>query len=319
MGTFNRAEMLGEVLNSLTQLETTGGLKYELVIVDNASTDDTEKVIRNTAPGNAVRIRYELETTQGVAAARNKGIVTAAGEWIAFHDDDQTADPRWLVELLKMAQKKECQIVGGDVQLRLPENNTRQLEPVCRRLLGEMVGLEEECLFTRKVIPGTNNLFVHKSVFEKVGLFDVDRQDGGEDADLYRRFRVAGYLCWFTPAAIIHHIIPEYRMNDAYMRWTAMRQGGHVALREQRNMGTAKLTLITAARFVQAVLLYLPPWMMAKLFSKNKEKVLDARCLLWRSEGYIRHALTYILPGLFKQEAFLASLNFREGRQKLAK
>jgi cellulose synthase/poly-beta-1,6-N-acetylglucosamine synthase-like glycosyltransferase len=170
-------------------------------------------VIFAAETGNARAVRGFVEPSQGVAAARNRAIRESQGRWIAFHDDDQIADPRWLVELLNLANEKRCPVVGGDVRLILPEKNTRQLSGVCRRLLGEMVGMTEVCQFGRKLVPGTNNMMIERTLFDKVGTFDETMLAGGEDAELYRRIRSTGCECWYTPRAVVHHIIPEHRLE----------------------------------------------------------------------------------------------------------
>jgi glycosyltransferase involved in cell wall biosynthesis len=315
IGTFNRAAVLRRAIDSLANQETGGKFTYEIIIVDNASTDDTPNVIASSASGNAVAIRGFMEPRHGVAAARNRSILEATGEWVAFHDDDQSAEPSWLSELLAMAERKNCLVVGGDVLLELPPMNRRRLSPVCRRLLGEMTGFDGERRFNRRLVPGTNNLLIHRSVLERVGLFD-EHCDSGEDADLYRRIRMANYECWFTPAAVVHHIIPPERLKTEYMRWTAMRHGGHVALRELREWGWLALPLVLAARIGQASLVYFPKYLFACLRGDD-EAALGARCLLWRSEAYIRHALSLLVPAVFRQSALEEAMNFRHGRQKL--
>jgi GT2 family glycosyltransferase len=242
IGTYNRADVLRQALASLAALETDGRFTYEIVVVDNASTDDTSAVVAeanasNADAGHAVAVRGFVEPRKGVAAARNHAIRESRGRWIAFHDDDQMAEPRWLAELLSLANEKSCLVVGGDVRLVLPESNERQLSRVCRRLLGEMIDMPEVCRFSRRVVPGTNNLMIERTVFDTVGLFDEQMLTGGEDAELYRRIRTCGFECWYTPRAVVHHIIPEFRLADDYMRWTSMRQGEHVALREQQDWG----------------------------------------------------------------------------------
>lgn len=317
IGTYNRADLLRPALESLAAQETEGRFSYEIVVVDNASTDDTPAVIAAAESGNAVAVRGFVEPRKGVAAARNHAIRESRGRWIAFHDDDQLADPRWLMELLNMANEKGCSVVGGDVRLILPESNDRALSPVCRRLLGEMVGMTEVCRFTRKVVPGTNNLMIQRAVFNAVGVFDETMLTGGEDAELYRRIRAAGYECWYTPRAVVHHIIPEFRLVDEYMRWTAMRQGEHVALRELQDWGRWALPFVAVVRAGQAVVDYLPKYAVARL-AGDREAALGNRCLLWRSEGYLCGAAGHVLPGVFGNGAFQQAMNFREGRQELA-
>ena len=315
--TFNRAPLLRRALDSLARQQTQGRFTYEIVVVDNASTDDTPRVIAAAAQAHAVAIRSVRETRKGIAIARNRAIQESRGAWIAFHDDDQWAEPDWLGELMALAEKKNCLCVGGAVQLELPATNTRRLSPVCRGLLGEKTKITTEFRYNRQTGPGTNNWMIARTVFDEVGLFDEQLcSSGGEDADLYRRISAAGYACWYTPRAVVHHIIPEQRLEDQYMRWTALRQGGHVALREFYQWGRWKMPGIVAARLGQALLIYGPRYLAARV-GRDAEKTLGARCLLWRSEGYLRYALKYLLPKLCRQRAFSSAMDFRAGRQGL--
>lgn len=323
IGSYNRADMLAETLASLTALDTElpGGERftYEVVAIDNASTDNTGEVIARFAEGEhgtAERVCGFHESSPGVTHARNRGLAEAAGDWIAFHDDDQRAHPQWLVELQGLTRRRDLKVVGGAVHLSLPEGNERQLAGSCRVLLGEKVGWVEEQPYTRKRIPGTNNLMIHRSVIEQVGVFDTRIKDGGEDADLYRRIRSAGYEAWYTPTAIVYHLIPEPRLADEYMRWTATRHGQHLALREYKDWGRAKLGGMIFLRAAQAGIRYLPRFLAFKVVGK-REEALGVRALLWRSQAYLARAWSLFRKGDAGSTDADASLNLREGREKL--
>ncbi len=333
IGSYNRADMLAETLLSLTSLDTqlASGERftYEVVAIDNASTDHTQEVIARFAKeaplekggggaGAAERVRGFMEPEAGVTFARNRGLAEAAGQWIAFHDDDQKAHPQWLAELLNLAAEKNVKVVGGAVHLSLPESNTRKLAPQCRQLLGEKVGMNTVQPYSRKRIPGTNNLLLNRSVIEEVGVFDVRLKDGGEDADLFRRIRGAGYEAWYTPAAIVYHLIPEGRLSDEYMRWTATRHGQHLALREYRDWGSLRLLGMLFIRTFQAIISYLPRFLLAKL-TGQREKAVGARSLLWRSQAYLARAWSLLCRGETKASSHDDSLNLREGRERLLK
>jgi len=111
--TYNRADMLGPALESLVRQETHGQFIFEVVVVDDGSTDGTQVILQRIAKDTQVLIRCLQEEGRGIAAARNTGIASAAGEWIAFFDDDQVAEPDWLSELFALALKTHSQCVGG--------------------------------------------------------------------------------------------------------------------------------------------------------------------------------------------------------------
>ena len=205
--TYNRAELLRDALASLVRLRTDGRFRYEVVVVDNASTDHTACVIGELsqvssdeeARSHALRgnvpsatLRGVVEPRHGVSCARNRGIEEARGRWIAFFDDDQVADPDWLLRLLEMAERTGARCVGGAVRLLLPADVLDGLPAVCRELLGESVGMDVACRYTRRRAPGTGNLLVQRSVFDEIGRFDESLHEAGEDTDLYRRILRGG-------------------------------------------------------------------------------------------------------------------------------
>ncbi|MEQ8846251.1 glycosyltransferase [Botrimarina sp.] len=324
VGSYNRADMLAETLASLTALSTESAsgerFVYEVVVVDNASTDHTQQVIEHYSRpenrGAAARLRGFYEEQAGVSHARNRGMAEAVGQWIAFHDDDQRAHPDWIVRLLELTGRRGVKVAGGAVHLVLPHDNTRRLAPACRVLLGEKVGWDAEQPYTRKRVPGTNNLIFHRSVIDAVGGFDTRLTNGGEDADLYRRLRGAGYEAWYTPDAIVYHLIPPQRLGDDYMRWTATRHGEHLALRELRDWGRAKLGVMMGVRAAQAALSYFPRWLLFTL-TRQRERALGARSLLWRSRGYLSLASRLVLHGESTDPASDSPSDFRAGRERL--
>lgn len=293
--TYNRAEMLRETLASLAQQQTEARFQFEMVVVDNASTDNTADVLAAAQPGSAVAVRHIREPRQGQVYARNRGIAEARGQWIANFDDDQVADPRWLLELYALAQEHQAISVGGAVRLRLPDDCGRQLSPVCRRLLGESVDWDTPRPYTRKEGPGSGNQMLHRDVFARVGLYDDSYNLRGYDTDLYRRIRAAGIESWYTPSAVAWHITPPYRLDEKYLRDTSLHNGWCFARRDYQEWGRLALVAVLVARVGQAVCLNLPRWAWARV-ARAREDAVAARCLFWRLQGYGQCALDLLKP-----------------------
>src|SRR5258708_35944509 len=111
--TYNRAEYLGRAIESLAHqdLDSAG---YEIIVVDNNSTDNTAQLVKNSIEAYpSVQIRYVLETEQGLSAARNRGAHEAAGNYIAYVDDDARAVQAWLSSLLASFLKLQGACIGG--------------------------------------------------------------------------------------------------------------------------------------------------------------------------------------------------------------
>ncbi len=134
--TYERKGMLSGALSSLLCQEREGKFEYEILVIDNGSKDNTKSVVDKFINTSLVPIRYIVEECRGTSHARNRGIKESTGEWIAFFDDDQLADPKWLKELLEVAGENKVLCVGGCVHLALPEAERLEISSICRRILG---------------------------------------------------------------------------------------------------------------------------------------------------------------------------------------
>lgn len=306
--TYNRADQLREALASLIAQRV--DFDYEIVVVDNLSTDHTQSVIEEVIRTSAVTIRSFVEPSAGVSAARNRSIREARGEWIASVDDDELADPNWLQQLVDAARSRGIRCVGGRVQLQLEEDEVATLSVVCRSLLGESALGDREQRYTRRFTPGAGNLMVHRSVFDQVGLYDESLREGGEDTDLFRRIRQAAIEAWYVPTAVVRHLVPDYRLSPRYLLWSAERNGWHVARREHRAGSAARFVMMMAIRLGQLSLRYLPRYLLARALRHNQE-ALGARCLLRRTRAYLRCGLALMAPRAFRG----SPLSFRSERE----
>lgn len=291
--THNRAAMLRDALMSLTAQHTASRFSYEVLVIDNASTDHTSEVVAELVAGSNVPVRYSREPRKGLAYARNRAVAEARGEWHAMFDDDQIADPRWLAELLALAKERNVRSVGGAVHLRLPDGCQRQLSEVCRRLLGASVGWNVARPYTRKEGPGSGNQMLHRSVFEQVGLYDDSYNQRGMDTDHYRRIRAAGIESWYTPDAVVWHVTPPSRLEEKYLRSVSLHNGWCFARRDFQEWGRLALAGVAVARLGQALCMHFPRWLWAKSAGQSEQRVA-ARCLFWRMRGYVRCALLLI-------------------------
>ena len=100
-------------MESLAGLAVPPHEKWEIVVVDNNSTDATRQVVERFTGASPLEIRYAFEAAQGLSHARNAGIKEAKGEILAFTDDDFRVDSRWLVELSACFKRFDCAGAGG--------------------------------------------------------------------------------------------------------------------------------------------------------------------------------------------------------------
>jgi len=229
--TYNRSESLRKTLGSLAQL-CTPGAPWELIVVDNNSTDDTAEVAKILAAALNLNLRYVFEVNQGLSHARNAGIRAARGDIIAFTDDDATVDARWLCELQKAFDQFDCVGVAGKIVpvwtsqkpswLELDGPQTLMKGVVCSFDLGEEP--RELNISTAPFGAIGANMSFRKVAFERYGFFrsDLGRKGktlmGGEDTEFCTRLLRAGDRLVYAPKAVVYHPVAEERLKKRYFQ-----------------------------------------------------------------------------------------------------
>ena len=199
--TFNRADLLRRCLDALAQQDYAG--PYEVIVVDDGSTDRTPGVLRSR-PG-VIHLR---QANRGPAAARNRGIAAATGDILAFTDDDCLVPADWLSRLAD-GYVRHPAVAGVGGYLEAP---TEVLEHNLLARFERSVGRDEYGAGPREVLGGfdcpaggTNNMSYRRAVLEEVGGFDEAFPfAAGEDADLKRRITDRGYQLLYTPVKVTH-------------------------------------------------------------------------------------------------------------------
>lgn len=190
---YNGARTLKACLESLTCLNYPA---YEIVLVDDGSTDDTRQV---AAGFPTVRCLYH-GTNLGLSVARNTGIAAARGDIIAFTDADCRADENWLYYLVGDLLNSAHAGVGGH-NLLPPDDSW-----VAAAVMASPGGPAHVMLTDRLAehIPGCNMAF-HKWALEEIGGFDPIFRRAGDDVDLCWRLQQQGYSIGFSPAGFVWH------------------------------------------------------------------------------------------------------------------
>ncbi|HEY2415813.1 MAG TPA: glycosyltransferase [Pirellulaceae bacterium] len=287
--TQNRAAMLRGALASLYELEA-DGFNYEIAVVDNGSTDYTQKVIAAAAAESSRPLRGIFEPNKGIVTARNRGIREAQGQWVAFFDDDQLADRHWLAELYRGAAENHCRVVGGSVHLAFPGGCERQLDPTVRMLLGEAKLADQPRPYGGRLTPGGGNLMIERSVFDEVGVFVRTVSGRGEDTDLFSRIERAGIAGWYIPTAIVQHLTPPERLEEGYLLSLARRMGVGIAQRQLAACGRLKFAALWLAKAIRAALVQAPLATWARLRG-DYETWLGRWCLLAINASFLRGRL----------------------------
>lgn len=222
IATCNRLSMLRNCLSSLERQQYPKDL-FEVVVIDDGSTDGTAPFLRAHASRTSLRLRVFSCPNRGVALARNDGIDKAISGIIAFTDDDCILPADWLKRLSFHwdAVKEGIAGIGGPLDTVTLENDSfvsRYLAyidefnyiPVLKSGLVRPVHVSR--LTGREIIPylRTSNASFRKSCLLEVGGFNPDfRRPGGEDPDLCYRLLAKGFRFQFVPDLVVQHISRE--------------------------------------------------------------------------------------------------------------
>lgn len=224
--TYNRSEILTGALESLVQ-QSLSPHCYEIIVVDNASTDETTEVVRafqEKHPGYTIVLIHEPQ--QGLAYARNTGLRHARGGYVAYLDDDARAHPDWLKNALELFEtvKPTPICIGGPV---LPFYETPKPEWFKDDYETRPHGDEPRCLYRYEAFTGTNMVWRKKTV-ESLGGFEVSLGvkgsllNLGEETALFNKvWRSFDHpVLYYSPQVLVHHLITPYQMTVSYqLKW----------------------------------------------------------------------------------------------------
>ncbi|HKK19555.1 MAG TPA: glycosyltransferase [Opitutales bacterium] len=221
--TYNRAEVLRETLGCLT-VQVQAVSDVELIVVDNASTDETALVVSDFEA-----VRYVHESSPGLSHARNRAMREARSENLIFIDDDVIPEEGWLAAYAAFFKKKAPEVVfwGGPVRPNF-EGDVDSLSPGDVRYLSRAWSLVEPDEAAKpiqsrdRVLPIGANFGGLRPVFMKFG-FDPqfgrngERLTSCEEMDLLHRILDAGWRGEWVRDAVLRHRVPEERLTEAYL------------------------------------------------------------------------------------------------------
>src|SRR5581483_6462136 len=229
--TYNRCEELRKTLATLrgAVLPATGS--WELVVVDNHSTDSTRDICRECE--GILPIRYLSEPQQGKSFALNMAIAEARGELILLTDDDVDVDPDWILALTDAAARHpEISFFGGKVlsrwQAEAPRwfrENQAMLRSNPRVDLGDaelILSTPSEAWLIGANIAFRPQVFANGMRFREdlgpQGCGQTDGRVGPEEIAFEERLLARGHRGLYVPGAIIYHRDPAYRLTKHYVR-----------------------------------------------------------------------------------------------------
>lgn len=225
--TRNRAVQLRRVLNSFSSLKSAKGEAWELLIVDNGSTDETPSVIEEFA--DRLPLRRVWQPEPGLSNARNAGVAAAKGDYICWTDDDVEVDPNWLAAYARAFHRyPDGTIFGGVVEpvyeapppLWMIENGDLLVDLMAKRDHGPV---ERRMPTEQHLLPYGANFAVRTAeqrqfVYDpKLGVSPNQKRLGEESTVLMAIAALGGAYYWI-PSSRVRHLIPSARMSLDYIK-----------------------------------------------------------------------------------------------------
>lgn len=216
--TYNRADLLGDALRSLCE-QTAEASRYELIVVDNYSRDNTRDVIEDFC-SRYPNVRYCLEEEQGLSHARNRGWREARGEYVAYVDDDCTVPDDYVAAALPILTRLSPAVFGGPHY-----GSYNSPKP---RWWKERYGSFEPSQ-TATDLPGGeylqgNNIIIRRELLEAIEGFDSrygmvgDKLAYAEETELQKRIRAKwpDEVIHYDPKVYVWHLVRPEKMT---LRW----------------------------------------------------------------------------------------------------
>lgn len=295
--TLNRANYLRKAIQSLVN-QTLDKNLYEILIVDNGSSDDTKRVVVEEF-AHVPNLRYLYEPIVGLNQARNTGWRNAKGEYVAYTDDDAIASPQWLHKILDafrtVQPKPGC--VGGKIEPIWEGNRPAWLSDNMAGYLA-VLNLSERPITSneRQLLAGVN-MACPRHLLEAVGGFHLglDRKGGNllshGDILVQRQAMKSGYPCFYHPEIAVRHHIHASRLSQ---KWCVRRmywEGVSEALSQ------VYLDSLTARKRLQMAfstvgILLRSKRLLAKLMIPADNPIIfEQQCLTWTKIGYVMGTL----------------------------
>jgi glycosyltransferase involved in cell wall biosynthesis len=206
---------------------------FEIILVDNNSTDRTETICKDFIHENPqLTCFYFLEKKQGLSYARNRGVVEARCDYLVFLDDDAFAFPDYIRNLnLFLNNYPDVKAAGGKI---LPCFESQKPAWMSRYLMSLISTIDlgnEVVLFKGRSYPIGANMLIHRKIFKQYGHFDVNlgrkgkNLDGAEEKDLFLRIKKDAIPIYYMPDVCVEHWAPDSRLTPTFFTRQALAIG----------------------------------------------------------------------------------------------
>jgi glycosyltransferase involved in cell wall biosynthesis len=219
--TYKRPQFLQRLLSELGTQDTGGLFTYSIVVADNDGSRSAEPLVARFAETSQIPIKYCLQPQQSIAMTRNKAIESAAGDYVAFIDDDEFPIRTWLLILFQACNKRDVDGVLGPVKRHFDE------DPPTWVIRGNFY--ERATYPTGLVIDWrkgrTGNVLLKSQLFATEALPFRPEFRQGEDQDFFQRMIEKGHRFIWCNEAVAYEVVPPIRWKRSFMLRRALLRG----------------------------------------------------------------------------------------------
>ena len=221
--TYNRAKILQTTLNSFLLLQYEK-IKWEIIVVDNNSKDDTKDIVLNF--NNILPIRYLFEKKQGKNYALNTAVKQSKGAVLVFIDDDILVDRLWLIEIYSSTLRyPDYDVFGGKTLPQFPRGTPEWIKKSNYSIF--VYGIhdldQQEGEYQNSGTPGGANCWVRGQVFRSGNMYSVDigpkgyGRISGSELEFFTRLLRKGIKPVYIPTALVTHRIQKFQTKKKYL------------------------------------------------------------------------------------------------------
>lgn len=261
--TYNRDKYLPEALESIRQ-QTIDSNAFQLIIVDNSSTDNTALISKNFIVANPqLNIKYAFETNKGLSFARNRGIQEADAPIISYVDDDAILSPGFLNAMLDFFVSYPKAIGAGGKVIPKYENG---IEPAwMNKYLNGFVGKVDHGTVTKKFddkmkYPAGCNMTYKKDILLKAGGFNNDLTFRSDDKYIFFKVKEFSDEIYYVPGAYVHHYIDQYRLEFSNFKKLFLKTGNEEKIRtrsQEGDTGVIKKGIEFLIKWIASIIIYI--------------------------------------------------------------
>jgi len=284
--TYNRAHLLGITIESCINQTYPKNL-YEIIIVDNNSTDNTKQVVEEWIAKSGVPLKYIVETRQGAHHARNTAAKLSESEILYFTDDDMIADKDMLVNIEKVFNLDyNIAVVGGKVVPKWEFDPPEWLEKYFKNGTLSLIEKSEKLIIASfdLGIYSCHQAMIRQILFDCGGFnpdIEKDVLVGNGETGLNIKILDKGYNFAYTNESITHHMIPRSRMTQKYLNKRFRNQANCDSFTSFRKNESSKKTLLKLILFSHIPNLF-------KYFNRSVYKKF-AKKDIWRLDRVYSH------------------------------